>query len=216
MFDVVPSIPFSQAPSPPTHSPTLIELFVSPPVIVGGELRTVYSTLAKTWLHFPPTTTPTVWVQLKICRKAKKRRKGRFSRAISHNRSCDQAFHKRVLNNGNYIWLRFTKAFPGITSKLHLTWMQELQEGLQRWIGTQICVQVSVSIYFLFVFSSVNFYPPWLSNFLTRRDNIKTRISVFVQALDYCFSPCAKYFQYICRPESTALFQVFHDCGNAA
>lgn len=34
------------APSPPTHSPTLIELFVSPPVIVGLELRTVYSTLA--------------------------------------------------------------------------------------------------------------------------------------------------------------------------
>lgn len=41
------------APSPPTHSPTLIELFVSPPVIVGGAPNTLLydASPAKLCLH---------------------------------------------------------------------------------------------------------------------------------------------------------------------
>lgn len=61
MFDVVPSIPFSKVPSPPTHSPTLIELFVSSPVIVGGEHFTPLR--QKKPERFPPggPTVPQGW-----------------------------------------------------------------------------------------------------------------------------------------------------------
>ena len=117
------------APSPPTHSPTLIELFVSPPVIVAGAPNSLIQNSAcipSSLLHLQYSAYLT-----KCSWRAAQRRKGRFSGAISHNPSCDWVFHKGVLNNENYIWLRFTKAFPDITSKLHLTGMQGLQEGLQ-------------------------------------------------------------------------------------
>lgn len=77
------------APSPPTHSPILIELFVSPPVIVAGstEQFTPRCFPGKTLSAFPPASAPKFKkVQLKNCRKTEKRRKGRFSRAITHKR----------------------------------------------------------------------------------------------------------------------------------
>lgn len=72
-------------------------------------------------------------VQLERCREAEKRRKRWCGSAISHYKSCDQASHKGALNNENYIWLRSTKAFPGITLKLHLMRLHGLKNGPQMW-----------------------------------------------------------------------------------
>lgn len=64
------------APSPPTHSPTLIELFVSPPVIVAKELRTKFVQAGKALRAFPLAGAPTACATKWSWRAAERWRKG--------------------------------------------------------------------------------------------------------------------------------------------
>ena len=53
--------PLLPAPSPPTHSPTLIELFVSPPVIVGLSQNSLLHTHKKQSVCIP--TSQSTYIQ---------------------------------------------------------------------------------------------------------------------------------------------------------
>ena len=151
------------APSPPTHSPTLIELFVSPPVIVAGAPNSLIQNSAcipSSLLHLQYSAYLT-----KCSWRAAQRRKGRFSGAISHNPSCDWVFHKGVLNNENYIWLRFTKAFPDITFTSHENaGVTGRAANAEIWIWLRFCWNVQIRhLLWVQLWPSVLFCPQFIS-----------------------------------------------------
>lgn len=228
MFDVVPSIPFSQ-PLPLRHTPQHWLSCLCRLLLLSQELRTVYSTLPP-WQNSASILTSqcdyTVCdkVQPRSCRQTVKRRKERLSRKVI-KKIVIMLFtmgvrqwklylievHKGISWHNSEIMSPKHAPLTGRAAKVKYEFDSDFDRLCRFWLASTLGALLN----FCLLLFSAHFYPSWLSNFLALQTILRAGLTwgIINKAL-LTFPILFQAREH--NPHISEWCQVHLDCGNTA